>query len=116
MKKIAVLTSGADAPGMNAHIRAIVRTAESHGVKVVGVRRGFAGLIEADFIPLERKDTANIIGLGGTILRTSQSEEFLLADFRAKAADNLKAAGIDGLIGCGGDGTMKGLQIGRAHV
>lgn len=98
---------------MNAHIRAIVRTAESRGVKVVGVRRGFSGLIEADFIPLERKDTANISGsgLGGTILRTSQSEEFLLADFRTKAADNLKAAGIEGLMGCGGDGTMKGLHL-----
>jgi len=110
MKKIGVLTSGADAPGMNAHIRSIVRTASARGVQVIGIRRGFSGLIESDFFPLERKDTANIIGLGGTILRTSQSEEFMLADFRAKAADNLKAAGIEGIIGCGGEGTMKGLH------
>ncbi len=111
MKKIAILTSGTDAPGMNAAIRSVVRTANAHNVEVVGVRRGFAGLIEGEFFTIERKDTANIIGHGGTILKTSQSEEFKMPDFRAKAAENMTKAGILGLIGCGGEGTMKGLHL-----
>ncbi|MEN6511506.1 MAG: 6-phosphofructokinase [Chloroherpetonaceae bacterium] len=108
MKKIAILTSGGDAPGMNAHIRAVVRSAMSKGIEVVGVEGGYSGLIEGDFVKLSRRETANIIGRGGTILKTSRSKEFMMAGGRAAAAERVREAGIDGIIACGGDGTFRG--------
>lgn len=108
MKKIAILTSGGDAPGMNAHIRAVVRTALSRGVEVYGVIGGYSGMIEGNFQKLGRKETASIIGRGGTILKTSRSKEFMNAGGRAAAADSIKEAGIEGIIACGGNGTFQG--------
>lgn len=108
MEKIAVLTSGGDAPGMNAHIRAIVRTAIARGVEVYGVMGGYQGLIEGKFVSLDRKKTVNILDKGGTILKTSRSEEFKTYEGKAKAVKNLRDMGIGGLITCGGDGTLRG--------
>lgn len=108
MKKIAVFTSGGDAPGMNAHIRAVARTAMSKGIEVIGIYGGYSGMVEGDFITLTRKETANIIGLGGTILQTSRSKEFMHVGGRSAAAKNLKEKGIEGIVACGGDGTFHG--------
>jgi 6-phosphofructokinase 1 len=108
MKKIGILTSGGDAPGMNAHIRAAVRAGLMKGLEVVGIVGGYSGMIEGDFIKLGRKETANIIGRGGTILKTSRSKEFMMAGGRAAAAERVREAGIEGIIACGGNGTFKG--------
>lgn len=108
MKKIAVLTSGGDAPGMNAAIRAVVRTAIYNGLEIIGVKRGYAGLIKGDFVPLTIGSVADIIHRGGTILRTARSDEFMHLEGRQKAAANIKEAGIDGLVAIGGDGTFRG--------
>lgn len=108
MRKIAILTSGGDAPGMNAHIRAVVRSAMSKSIEVVGIEGGYSGLIEGNFIKLARRETANIIGRGGTILKTSRSKEFMMAGGRAAAAERAREAGIEGIIACGGDGTFRG--------
>ncbi len=108
-KQIAVLTSGGDAPGMNAAIRAVVRMGISKGLKVYGVRRGLQGLIDDDIIPMDARSVSNIIQRGGTILRTSRSEEFRTLEGRKKSAENLKRREIDGLIAIGGDGTFHGL-------
>ena len=108
MKRIAILTSGGDAPGMNAHIRAVVRTGLARGLEVIGVVGGYEGLMEGNFRKLERKDTVNIVSQGGTILKTSRSEVFLSKEGRAKGAQQLKDHKIDGVIACGGDGTLKG--------
>ncbi len=110
MRRIAIMTSGGDAPGMNAHIRAVVRAALHHGLEVFGVENGFTGLIDGEFIKLDRKFTANIISRGGTILRTARSKEFRNPGGRAAAAARLKENGIDGLIACGGDGTFRGIH------
>lgn len=108
MKKIAVMTSGGDAPGMNAGIRAVTRTALSLGLEVVGVYRGYQGMIEGDFIPLDYMKVSNIIHRGGTFLKTARSEEFRTVEGRAKAAANLKAQGVDALVVIGGDGSFRG--------
>jgi 6-phosphofructokinase 1 len=108
MKRIGVLTSGGDAPGMNACIRAVVRTALTNNVEILGIRRGYAGLIEGDMLALDRKGIANIIHRGGTILETSRCPEFTTLEGRAKAIKILNEAGIDGLILMGGDGTFQG--------
>jgi 6-phosphofructokinase 1 len=108
MNRIAVFTSGGDAPGMNAHIRAVVRTAIANNIEPYGVIGGYSGMIEGDFRKLERKDTANIISLGGTILKTSRSAEFMHPGGRKAAAKNLKELHIDGIVACGGDGTFHG--------
>ncbi|MCO5251824.1 MAG: 6-phosphofructokinase [Candidatus Kapabacteria bacterium] len=110
MKRIALMTSGGDAPGMNAHIRAVVRAALHHGLEIYGVENGFTGLIDGDFIKMDRKATANIISRGGTILRTARCKEFMNPGGRAAAAARMKENGIEGLIGCGGDGTFRGLH------
>jgi 6-phosphofructokinase 1 len=110
MKKIAVYTSGGDAPGMNAAIRAVVRTSISQGLEVFGIVQGYIGMIENKMIPLQMRDMANIIQRGGTILKTGRSLEFLKPEYRAKAAENLKSAGIEGLICIGGDGSFRGAQ------
>lgn len=109
MKKIAVLTSGGDAPGMNAAIRAVVRTALYYNLEAIGVRRGYAGLIDGDFQLLGPGDVGDIIQRGGTILQTARSQEFLTREGRAEAVAQVREAGIDGLVAIGGDGTFRGL-------
>jgi 6-phosphofructokinase 1 len=108
MKKIGILTSGGDAPGMNACIRAAVRTALADGIEVVGIRRGYNGLIRGDFFPLDRNAIFNIIHRGGTILETSRCDEFETIEGRKRAAEAVRKAGIEGLILVGGDGTFHG--------
>lgn len=108
MKKIAILTSGGDAPGMNAAIRAAVRACVARGLQAVGVRRGYNGLMENDFQALGARDVANILQRGGTMLLTARSKTFLQPEGRALAMQNLRAAGVDGLIVIGGDGSFRG--------
>lgn len=108
MRKIGILTSGGDAPGMNACIRAAVRAALSSEIEIFGVMRGYAGLIRGEMEPLERKSVANIIHQGGTILGTARSEEFKSKEGRALAIKVLQGAGLEGLILIGGDGTFRG--------
>lgn len=110
MKTIAVLTSGGDAPGMNAAIRAVVRTGLEKGFKVMGVQRGYSGLINGEIFEMGRYSVADIIQRGGTILRTARSEEFRTEAGRIKAVNILKAFGIDGLVVIGGDGSFKGAR------
>lgn len=107
-KHIALLTSGGDAPGMNAAIRAVVRTAIYEGVRVSGVYRGYQGLIEGDIEELGARSVANIIQRGGTILRTARSMAFMQPEGRAVAAEQLRERGIDGLVVIGGDGSFRG--------
>ncbi len=108
--KIGVLCSGGDSPGMNACIRAVVRTALYKNLEVFGIMRGYSGLVEDDIIKMESRSVANIIQRGGTILKTARSKEFMTPEGRKKAYDNLKKRGIDGLIVIGGDGSFKGAQ------
>ena len=108
MGKIGMLTSGGDAPGMNACIRSAVRAALAKNMEIFGIRWGYAGLIRGDIMPLDRRAVANIIHQGGTILGTNRSEEFKTSEGRAKAIEILQQAGIDGLILIGGDGTFRG--------
>ncbi len=107
-RRIAVLTSGGDAPGMNAAIRAVVRTAEASGIEVLGVQRGYEGLIYGNFSPLPSRAVANIIQRGGTILETSRSPHFNSEAGRARALENLRYRGAQALVVIGGDGTMAG--------
>lgn len=111
MKKIAVFTSGGDAPGMNACIRAVVRTALSKNLEVAGIMRGFQGMIDNDMQEMSGHSVSNIIQLGGTILRSARSEAFRTPEGRAKAYANLKAKGIDGIVAIGGDGTFTGAKV-----
>lgn len=106
--KIGLLSSGGDSPGMNAAIRAVVRTGIYHGLEVYGITRGYQGMIEDDIASMESRSVANIIQRGGTILKTSRSKEFLEPAGRQKAYENLKKRGIDGLVIIGGDGSFKG--------
>ena len=108
MKTIGVFTSGGDAPGMNACMRAVVRLGLSRGLRVVGIRRGYAGMLMGEFEEMNHASVSNIIHLGGTILKTARSEEFLGREERAKAARLLAEAGIEGLVAIGGDGTFRG--------
>lgn len=107
-KRIGVLTSGGDAPGMNAAIRAVVRKAVYEGLYVVGIVRGYAGLIDGDMRPLDQRSVADIIHRGGTILQTARSERFKTPDGFAEACDRLREAGIDALVTIGGGGTFRG--------
>lgn len=111
MSKIAVLTSGGDAPGMNACIRAIVRTGVYFNHEIIGVKRGYEGLIDGDFISLKANDVANIIQRGGTLLKTARSARFMNKEFRQVAFDVLSENKIDALITIGGDGTFTGAKI-----
>lgn len=108
MKRIAVFTSGGDAPGMNAHVRAVERVADKRGLEVIGIIGGYSGMIAGHFEVLDRIRTANILDRGGTILKTSRSPEFMQVEGRSKAADQLRKHGIDGIVACGGDGTFHG--------
>ncbi|MBI3610186.1 MAG: 6-phosphofructokinase [Nitrospirae bacterium] len=110
MNTIAVLTSGGDAPGMNACVRAVVRTGAACGLRVIGFRHGFAGLMAGEQILLDPRAVANIIQRGGTFLGTSRSPEFKTVDGRRKAIEVLKSAGADGLIVIGGEGSFHGAQ------
>lgn len=109
--KIGVMTSGGDSPGMNACIRAVVRTGIYHKLEVFGITRGYAGLIDNDIHKMESRSVANIIQRGGTILKTARCKEFLTPEGRKKAYTNLKKLGINGLVIIGGDGSFKGAQI-----
>ncbi|NMB46352.1 MAG: 6-phosphofructokinase [Firmicutes bacterium] len=108
MEKIAVLTSGGDAPGMNAAIRAVVRTAGFYHMTVLGVLRGFHGLIHNEFIELNPRSVADIVHRGGTILKSARSEEFPTPEGQALAIQNLQKAGVEGLVIIGGDGSFRG--------
>lgn len=110
MRKIAVLTSGGDAPGMNAAVRAVVRKAVFEGAEVVGVRRGYAGLTAGEFIPLGVSSVADIIHRGGTILYSARSERFRSPAGQQEALQALRGAGVNGLVVIGGDGSMRGAQ------
>ncbi|MCR3760528.1 6-phosphofructokinase [Clostridium felsineum] len=110
MKTIAVLTSGGDAPGMNAAIRAVVRTAIEKGIKVKGIQRGYSGLINGEIFDMDRHSVSDIIQRGGTMLRTARCPEFLKEEVRKKAAEVLKVFGIDGLVVIGGNGSFMGAQ------
>lgn len=111
MKKIAVLTSGGDAPGMNACIRAVVRAAIYNDIEVVGVVRGYDGLISGQFTPMNRRSVSNIIQKGGTILKSARSDEFKTKEGRKKAYKQLKENGVDGLVVIGGNGTFTGARL-----
>ena len=108
MKKIAVLTSGGDSPGMNACLRAVVRTAIYHKIEVMGIRHGYDGMIHDEFIVMDAKSVANIIHRGGTILKTARSKEFLTLEGRKRALANLQKHKIEGIVAIGGDGTFRG--------
>ncbi len=111
IKKIAVFTSGGDAPGMNAAIRAVVRTAHNYGTEVYGIYRGYDGMIAGDIVKLESKDVSGIIQRGGTILKSARSDEFRTPEGREKAFNQLKKLDIDALVAIGGDGTFTGANI-----
>ena len=110
IKTIAVLTSGGDAPGMNAAIRAVVRTGIARGLKVKGIRKGYQGLLNEDIIDLEARDVSDIIQRGGTILGTARCLEFKHAEGQEKGADICRKHGIDGIVVIGGDGSYRGAQ------
>ncbi|RAI87923.1 6-phosphofructokinase [Algoriphagus yeomjeoni] len=111
MKKIAVFTSGGDSPGMNACVRAVVRTAIFKGLEVYGIYRGYEGMIDGDIKRLQSHSVSNIVQRGGTVLKSARSMEFKTPEGRKKAYDNLKAHGIEGLVAIGGDGTFTGAKI-----
>ncbi|MDA8929985.1 6-phosphofructokinase [Bacteroidia bacterium] len=111
MKRIGVYTSGGDAPGMNAAVRAVVRTAVYHGLSVKGIKRGYEGMIHDDIIDLDRQSVANIIQRGGTFLKTARSKDFMTPEGRKKAYDNLHKNGIDALVCIGGNGSYTGAKI-----
>lgn len=108
IKNIAVLTSGGDAPGMNAAIRAVIRAGIYHGLNMFGVKRGYDGLVKGEIIPMDAKSVANIIQRGGTILKTARSDEFRTYEGRKQAYENIKKLNIDALVVIGGDGTFTG--------
>ena len=117
IKRIGVLTSGGDAPGMNAAVRAVVRTAIANGIECVGIRRGWQGLINSDFVMLTRESVGHILSRGGTILYTARSEEFMTEKGRLKAVATCKMLGLDGVVAIGGDGTFRGaLELSRLGV
>ena len=106
IKSIGILTSGGDAPGMNAAIRAVTRSAIYNGFTVKGIMRGFKGLVFNEIVEFKSQSVSNIIQLGGTILKTARSEEFKTVEGRKAAYDNMVAAGIDALVVIGGDGSL----------
>ncbi|WP_416150762.1 6-phosphofructokinase [Salipaludibacillus sp. HK11] len=108
MKKIGVLTSGGDSQGMNSAIRSIVRTGIASGFEMIGIKRGYKGLMEKDFIPLGSKDVGDILYRGGTFLQSARSEEFKTDEGQMRGVNNLKEAGIDYLVVIGGDGSYRG--------
>ena len=110
IKRIGVLTSGGDAPGMNPCVRAVVRTAIYHGIEVYGIRRGWNGLITGDIVRLDQKSVAHTINRGGTILYTARSKEFMTEEGQKKAVSTCRFLGLDSIIAIGGDGTFRGAR------
>ena len=108
VRRIGVLTSGGDAPGMNAAVRSVVRAAIGRDIDVVGIRRGWNGLINGDIVRLDEKSVAHIINRGGTMLYTARSEEFMTEEGQKKAVNTCKLLGLDGIVAIGGDGTFRG--------
>ena len=108
IRRIGVLTSGGDAPGMNAAVRSVVRSALHLGIEVIGIRRGWNGLINGDIVRLDEKSVAHIINRGGTMLYTARSEEFMTEAGQQKAVNTCKLLGLDGIVAIGGDGTFRG--------
>jgi len=115
VKRIGVLTSGGDAPGMNAAIRGVVRTAQCIGIDCVGIRHGYAGLIAGEFMPLSERDVKGITKQGGTMLHSARSKEFTTEEGVKRAAETCKYMGIEGLVAIGGDGTFRGAQALSDH-
>ena len=111
IKRVGVLTSGGDSPGMNAAIRAVVRACAYYNVECVGIYRGYQGMIEGDFKEMGPRDVKNIINKGGTILKSARSADFRTAEGRKRAYENLVAAGIDSFVVIGGDGSFTGAEI-----
>ena len=111
IKKIGVLTSGGDSPGMNAAIRSVVRTCAYHNIECVGIYRGYQGMIEGDFKEMGPRSVNNIVNKGGTILKSARSKEFMTVEGRKKAHENLVASGIDALVVIGGDGSFTGAEV-----
>lgn len=111
MKRIAVFTSGGDAPGMNACIRAVVRGAVYHGIEVFGIRRGYSGMINGDIFQMSSHSVSNIVQRGGTILKSARSKQFMTPEGRATAAEQLQKFGIEGLVAIGGNGTFTGATL-----
>ena len=117
IKRIGVLTSGGDAPGMNAAVRAVVRTAIANGIECIGIRRGWQGLIHSDFVTLTRESVGHLLSRGGTILYTARSDEFMTEAGRQKAVNTCKMLGLDGIVAIGGDGTFRGaLELSRLGI
>ena len=110
VKRIGVLTSGGDAPGMNPCVRAVVRTATFHGVECYGIRRGYNGLINGDIFKLDEKSVSHTINRGGTILYTARSKEFMTEEGQKKAVSTCKFLGLDSIVAIGGDGTFQGAR------
>ena len=115
IKRIGILTSGGDAPGMNAAVRAVVRTAICHNIEVYGIRRGYNGLINGDIIKLDENSVSHIINKGGTILYTARSEQFLTEEGQRKAVSTCKFLGLEGIVAIGGDGTFRGANALSDH-
>lgn len=111
INRIGVFTSGGDAPGMNACIRAVVRTALYNGKKVTGILHGYQGMLDKNFIDMNSRSVSNIIQLGGTILKTARCLDFRTEEGRAKAYKNIKSVGVDALVAIGGDGTFTGAEV-----
>lgn len=111
IKRIGVLTSGGDAPGMNAAIRGVTRTALYNGLEVVGIRQGYHGMIHNDFVEMKANSVSDILARGGTILKTARSKEFMEAEGRKLAYENLKANRIDAVVVIGGDGSLTGARV-----
>ena len=117
ISRIGILTSGGDAPGMNAAVRAVVRAAIGRGVSCVGIRRGWNGLINSDFMLMTGKEVSHILSRGGTILYTARSEEFMTEEGRQRAVGTCRMLGLDGVVAIGGDGTFRGaLELSRLGV
>ena len=110
VKRIGVLTSGGDAPGMNAAVRSVVRSALDRGIECIGIRRGWSGLINGDFVQMDSSSVSRIINRGGTMLYTARSEEFRTKEGQEKAYNTCKLLGLDGIVAIGGDGTFRGAQ------
>jgi len=108
VKRIGVLTSGGDAPGMNAAVRAVVRSALGQGIECIGIRRGWNGLISGDFVKMDTSSVSHILNRGGTVLYTARSQEFMTREGREKAIATCKLLGLDGIVAIGGDGTFRG--------
>ena len=117
MNRIGVLTSGGDSPGMNAAVRAVARTAQHFGMECIGIRRGWQGLINSDFVILDSAAVRHILGQGGTILYTARSDDFMTEKGREKAVGTCKMLGLDGIVAIGGDGTFRGaLELSRLGI